>query len=89
MFAFMKRYNLSQRRQTNVLQKLPSQTNEALKNFQEFIIRLKTEKLFELSNILNIDETPIWFDMAGNFTIDRIPDISKTGYKSHFWSNIG
>ncbi|GBB94183.1 hypothetical protein RclHR1_23010002 [Rhizophagus clarus] len=42
MFAFMKRFNLSQ-----------------------------TEKSFKLSNILNMDETPVWFDMAGNFTIDQ------------------
>ena len=25
-----------------------------------------------MSNILNMDETPIWFDMARNFTIDQI-----------------
>ncbi|CAB4421032.1 unnamed protein product [Rhizophagus irregularis] len=31
----------------------------------------RTEKLFELSNIFNMDETPVWFDMAGNFTIDN------------------
>jgi hypothetical protein len=72
MFAFMKRFNLSRRRRTKISQKLPSQTNELLKNFQQFIIRLRTEKSFELSNILNMDETPVWFDMAGNFTIDQI-----------------
>jgi hypothetical protein len=66
----MKRYNLSRRRRTKISQKLSSQTNELLENFQQFIVRLKTEKLFQLSNILNMDETPVWFDMAGNFTID-------------------
>ena len=25
-----------------------------------------------MSNILNMDETPVWFDMAENFTIDQI-----------------
>ncbi|EXX75300.1 hypothetical protein RirG_042970 [Rhizophagus irregularis DAOM 197198w] len=69
--AFMKRHNLSWRRRTKVSQKLPSQTNELLKNFQEFVTRLRTEKLFEMSNILNMDETPVWFDMTGNFTIDN------------------
>jgi hypothetical protein len=71
MFAFMKRFKLSRRRRTKISQKLPSQTNELLKNFNQFIIRLRTEKSFELSNILNMDETPVWFDMAGNFTIDQ------------------
>ncbi|CAB5354237.1 unnamed protein product [Rhizophagus irregularis] len=77
IFAFMKRYNLSQRRQTNISQKLLLQTSEVLKNFQEFIIHLRTEKLFELSNILNIDETSVWFNMAGNFTIDNNRDGTK------------
>ena len=71
MFAFMKRYNLSQQRRTKISQKLPSQTNELLENFRQFIVRLRTEKLFQLSNILNMDETPVWFDMAGNFTINQ------------------
>jgi len=71
MSAFMKRYGLSRRRRTKVSQKLPSQTNELLENFRQFVINLRTEKSFELSNILNMDETPVWFDMAGNFTIDQ------------------
>ena len=70
MSGFMKRHNLSWRRRTKISQKLPSQTNELLENFRQFITRLRTEKLFQLSNILNMDETPVWFDMAGNFTID-------------------
>ncbi|PKY31847.1 hypothetical protein RhiirB3_449660 [Rhizophagus irregularis] len=70
-FAFMKRHNLSWWRHIKVLQKLTSQTNELLKNFQEFVTHLRIEKLFEISNILNMDETPIWFDMTGNFTIDN------------------
>ena len=79
----MKRFKLSQRWRTKISQKLPSQTNELLKNFNQFIIRLRTEKSFELSNILNMDETPVWFDMAGNFTIDQIGEktihIRRTG----------
>src|SRR4051812_37832628 len=83
MSAFMKRHNLSWRRRTKISQKLPSQTDELLKSFHEFIIRLRTEKSFGLSNILNMDETPVWFDMAGNFTIDsrgeKIIHIHGTG----------
>jgi len=79
----MKRYNLSQRRRTKISQKLPSQTNELLENFQQFIVRLRTEKLFQLSNILNMDETPVWFDMAGNFTFvstgEKTIHIRETG----------
>lgn len=71
MFAFMKRYGLSQRRRAKVSQKLPSQLERSLENFYNFITRLKQRKLFELPDILNMDETPVWFDMTGNFTIDH------------------
>ena len=70
----MKRHKLSWRRRTRISQKLPAQTQELLKNFQEFIIRLRTENCFELNNIFNMDETSDWFDMAGNFTIDQKGD---------------
>ena len=92
MFAFMKRFNLSQWQCTKISQKLLSQTNELLKNFQNFIIRLKTEKSFELSNILNMDETPVWFDMAGNFTIDQIGEktihIRGTGNEKNWFTVV-
>ena len=72
MSGFIKRYKLSKRRCTKVFQKLLSQTNELLNNFQQYIIQFRTEKSYEMANILNIDETPVWFNMAGNFTIDQI-----------------
>ena len=43
MSDFMKRYKLSRQRHTKVSQKLPSQTNELLNNFQQYIIRFQTE----------------------------------------------
>jgi hypothetical protein len=67
--SFMKRNNLAWRRRTRVSQKLPAQTEELLEKFRQFIIQLKIKKSFKLYNILNMDETPVWFDMAGNFTI--------------------
>jgi hypothetical protein len=67
----MKRFKLSQRRRTKISQKLPSQTEEALAKFHQFIIRLRTKKSFDLCNIFNMDETPVWFDMAGNFTVSQ------------------
>ena len=72
--AFMRRYKLAWRRRTRISQKLPAQTQELLEYFQEFIVRLRTEKCFELNNIFNMDETPVWFDMAGNFTINQKGD---------------
>ena len=57
--TFMKRYKLSLRRHTKISQKLPSQTQELLENFYQFVTRLRIEKSFELCNILNMDETSV------------------------------
>ncbi|CAG8801752.1 31627_t:CDS:2 [Gigaspora margarita] len=43
---------------------------ELLEKFYKHIAQLKSQKFFELGNILNMDETPVWFDMAGNFTVN-------------------
>ena len=39
-------------------------------NFHRFVIRLRVKNSIELCNIFNMDETPVWFDMAGNITIN-------------------
>ena len=45
-----------------------------------------------MSNILNMDETPVWFDMAGNFTIDQIGEktvhIRSTGNEKNRFTVI-
>ncbi len=43
---------------------------ESLAKFYQFIIHLRTKKSFELRNILNMNKTLVWFNMAGNFTIN-------------------
>jgi len=64
----MKRNKLAWWRHTRVFQKLPAQTEELLEKFRQFIIQFRIKNLH---NILNMDETPVWFDMAGNFTIGQ------------------
>ena len=70
LVAFLKRYRLALRRRTRISQKLPSQTQELLEKFQQFIINLRLEKSYTLENIFNMDKMPVWFDMASNFTIN-------------------
>ncbi|GET02369.1 pogo transposable element with KRAB domain [Rhizophagus clarus] len=67
--SFMKRFDLSLRRRTKISQKLPEDTDEKLENFKRFIIRLRSQYNFDLNSIYNMDETPIWFDMAGNMIL--------------------
>src|SRR5437588_5162622 len=72
--SFMKRYKLSLRRRTKISQKLPKQTEELLEKFYQFIARLRIKKSFEFRNIFNMDETTVYFDIAGNFTINAVGD---------------
>ena len=72
LYTFMRRERLSLRRRTKVSQKLPQQIEESLKSFHRFITRLRIEKGYEMCNIFNMDETPVWFDMAGNITVNQI-----------------
>ena len=68
---FLKRYGLVLRRRTKISQKLPKQTEELLESYNRFVINLRLEKSFEMYNIFNMDETPVWFDMASNFTVNQ------------------
>jgi transposase-like protein len=70
ILGFMKRFNLALRRRTRISQKLPDKIQEQLEKFDQFVKNLRIEKSFELGNILNMDETPVWFDMAGVYTIN-------------------
>jgi len=74
LYAFMKRQRLSLRRCTKISQKLPEQTKELLESFLQYVTRLKIEKSYEMSHIFNMDETPVWFDMAGNFSVNQTGD---------------
>ena len=81
--SFMKRYDLSLRRKTKISQQLPEDTEEKLEEFRRFIIRLRTQYNYDLNSIFNMDETPVWFDMAGNLTVnnkgDKTVHIRTTG----------
>ncbi len=83
ILGFMKRFNLALYRQTRIAQKLPDKTQEQLEKFYQFDKNLRIEKSFELKNILNMDETSVWFDMAGIYTInpkgEKIVYIQATG----------
>ena len=76
--AFMKRYNLALRSHTRISQKLPNQTQELLESFYQFVANLRIKKSFELENILNMNKTLVWFDMAGTLIIN--PKGEKTVY---------
>ncbi|UZO00989.1 uncharacterized protein OCT59_012099 [Rhizophagus irregularis] len=80
---------LAGERKTKISQKLPEDLEEKLDEFRQYIIRLRTLYNFDLNSIFNMDETPVWFDMAGNITVnnkgDKTVHIRTTGNdKNHF-----
>ncbi|CAB4441520.1 unnamed protein product [Rhizophagus irregularis] len=60
LYAFTKRQKLSLRRRTKISQKLPQQTEQLLESFYRFPTRLRIEKSYEMCNIFNMDETPVY-----------------------------
>jgi len=66
---FMKRNRLSIRAVTSIGQQLPKNWNEKLENFKVFINEKKTD--INIQDIGNMNEVPMSFDMAGNFTVDQ------------------
>uniref|UniRef100_U9SUH5 HTH CENPB-type domain-containing protein n=1 Tax=Rhizophagus irregularis (strain DAOM 181602 / DAOM 197198 / MUCL 43194) TaxID=747089 RepID=U9SUH5_RHIID len=65
---------LAGERRTKISQKLPEDLEEKLDEFRRYIIRLRTLYNFDLNSIFNMDETPVWFDMAGNITVNNKGD---------------
>jgi len=86
---FMNRRGLSLRQRTHIAQKLPADIDDKLTSFQKFVIRERELYDFELGQMGNMDETPMFFDMPGVRTVHSIGDktvsIKTTGNeKAHF-----
>ena len=86
---FMRRHGLAIRQKTKIAQKLPEDLEEKLNAFHRFVINLRKENNFELSQIGNMDETPMCFDLPSTRTIDckgsHTVQIRTTGHENtHF-----
>ena len=60
----LKRHSHTLCRQTSIQQKLPAQLEGKLSSFLCDIKALKTQHRFPNELIINMDETPVYFDMA-------------------------
>ena len=67
---FMKRRELALRQKTHIAQKLPSDVDTKVENFQKFIISARKDYDYPLLAIGNMDETPMTFDLPGNRTVE-------------------
>ena len=52
-------------------QKLPTDFEEKLVNFQQHVIMLRKRGNFLMGQIGNADEMPIWLDMPRNYTVEQ------------------
>lgn len=68
---FMLRNGLFLRHRTTLAQRLPVDFNEKLLAFQRYVIELRKKHNYPLSQIGNADETPVFFDMKSNITVDQ------------------
>ena len=68
---FMSRHKFCVSARTKLAQKLPSQLEDKVEVFQRYIIQVCKRHEFDLSQIGNMDETPISFDLPSNYTVDR------------------
>ncbi|CAG8709708.1 37275_t:CDS:2 [Gigaspora margarita] len=67
---FMNWFDLSLRKCTKTSQKLPKDLSKKLAEFHSFINELRINNNFELNYIANMDETPVYFDIVGAYTLD-------------------
>jgi hypothetical protein len=68
--GFLRRHDLALRRKTKISQKLPEQLSDKIIDFHKYIIKMRKKNNYDLGQIGNMDETPIFFDMVGNMTVD-------------------
>ena len=67
---YMRRNNLVLRQKTHIAQKLPKDVDCKVDSFFKYVIDLRKEYDLSLGDIGNMDETPMFFDMVGNRTVD-------------------
>ena len=88
-FLFMKRNGLSLRTRTKLAQKMPAAYEEKILQFHSYVINLRKNTNFELSQIANMDEVPLTFDVPSNRTVDqkgvKTVSIKTSGHeKTHY-----
>ena len=81
--------HLSLRCKTKIAQKLPDAYEKKITNFLRYLICIRVKNNYELGQIGNMDETPMWFDMPNARTVNRCGEktvlVKTTGHeKSRF-----
>lgn len=67
---FKKRNNFSFRRSTHISQHSAEITSDRVDSFLRFAMRMRRLRQYRDSEILNMDETPVWLEMPGKSMLD-------------------
>ena len=62
---------MSLRTRTKLAQKMQAAYEEKILQFHSYVIKLRKNTNFELSQIANINEVPLTFDVPSNRTVDQ------------------
>lgn len=92
MYGFLRRKALSLRQITTFVTKKackqPSNLSleEKIQSFQNYVSKLKQEHCYQPSFVINMDETPVWFNMPARSTVDvkgtkRVPLLQSVNNK--------
>ena len=86
---FLDRHDLALRQRTKIVQKLPTDYERKIVNFQKYVIQRRREVDYPLYRIGNMDETPMCFNMPSTQIIHKKGEktvmIKTTGHeKTHF-----
>uniref|UniRef100_A0A131XQ93 Putative pogo transposable element n=1 Tax=Hyalomma excavatum TaxID=257692 RepID=A0A131XQ93_9ACAR len=69
IYRYMCRAGFSLRRRTSISQKLPEAFEELLVSFQRHVNSLRRSRNFQLGQIGNADQTPVYLDMPSPLTV--------------------
>ena len=69
--GFMKRHDLSLRAKTSLAQRLPKDLEEKIESFHKFVVEKREEDEFDDNLIINMDETPVYFNLVPGKTVNE------------------
>ena len=89
-----RRHAISMRAKTTLAQRLPADIEEKVIEFHRFVLRSRQRCGYEPSHILNMDETPMRFELPATRTLEftgnrTVPILSCSGDKAEFHCCLG
>ena len=84
-----RRHSISMRAKTSLAQRLPADMEDKVVEFHRFVLRSRQRWGYDLSRILNMDETPMRFELPATRTLEftgsrTVPVLSCSADKQSF-----